>query len=133
MKFSRSTGYGLIAASYIAKNGDSKTAILASSIAKEFEIPLEYLLKILQNLVRANVLRSKRGPRGGFYLARAKEDINLLEIIEAVDGPANSQIQLPEKCDELPYMQHISDACEKAVDTTKEVLIAIKLSSVIED
>ncbi|ARN56791.1 RrF2 family transcriptional regulator [Sedimentisphaera salicampi] len=132
MKFSRSTGYGLIAAAYIAKNGDPKTAILASSIAKEFDIPLEYLLKILQNLVRANVLRSKRGPRGGFYLAKQPGDINLLEIIEAVDGPANSEIQLPERCDELPYMKHITDACKEAVDKTKNVLVNVKLSAVIK-
>ena len=65
MKISRSTSYALLAVGYIAQHQDKKI-ILSQSIAKEYDIPLEYLLKILQQMVKANVLRSKRGPRGGF-------------------------------------------------------------------
>lgn len=58
MRISRSTGYALLAVSYLAKHKDEKI-ILSQSISKEYNIPLEYLLKILQQLVRANILRSK--------------------------------------------------------------------------
>ena len=68
MKISRSTGYALIAVGYIAQHY-KEGAVLAQRVSEEYDIPLEYLLKILQQLVRASVLRSKRGPRGGFFLA----------------------------------------------------------------
>lgn len=63
MAISRSTGYGMVAAGYVAMN-DKDGPVLANAISKAYNIPLEYLLKIMQQLVRANILRSKRGPRG---------------------------------------------------------------------
>lgn len=131
MKLSRSTGYGLIAVGYIAQYGDSNSAVLASTISEEYGIPLEYLLKILQLLVRSNVLRSKRGPRGGFYLTKSLEETTLLSIVEAVDGPMNNQLQLPDKAKDVSFITKISDACEKATDKTREVLSVIKLSDVV--
>jgi Rrf2 family protein len=95
MKISRSTGYGLLAAGYIARNKKGGI-VLSQTISKEYNIPLEYLLKILQQLVRANILRSKRGPRGGFVLGKPTSKITMLEIIEAVDGPMASQLNLDE-------------------------------------
>ena len=95
MRVSRSTGYAVLAVCYIAKNQDSGSGvILSQSVSKEYDIPLEYLLKILQQLVRANVLRSKRGPRGGFSLAKPTNKITMLEIIEAVDGPMSGELNL---------------------------------------
>ena len=76
MRVSRSTGYAVLAVGYIAKT-QGKGVVLSQSISKEYDIPLEYLLKILQQLVRANVLRSKRGPRGGFSLAKTPNKINI--------------------------------------------------------
>jgi len=92
MKISRSTGYGILAAGYIAKS-EKGGIVLSQTISKEYNIPLEYLLKILQQLVRANILRSKRGPRGGFVLSKSPSKITMLEIIEAVDGPLVSQLR----------------------------------------
>jgi len=54
---------------------------LAARVSKEYGIPLEYLMKIMQQLVRANILRSKRGPRGGFSLTRNPKDISNSWII----------------------------------------------------
>ena len=85
MRITRSTAYALLAVGYVAKNQD-EGLVRSENIAKQYEIPLEYLLKILQQLVRAKVLRSKRGPQGGFWLARPTNKITMLEIIEAVDG-----------------------------------------------
>ena len=47
MKISRSTGYGILAAGYIAKS-EKGGIVLSQTISKEYNIPLEYLLKILQ-------------------------------------------------------------------------------------
>ena len=76
MRISRSTGYALLAVGYIAKH-HQEGIVLSQNIAKEYDMPLEYLLKILQQLVKSNVLRSKRGPRGGFSLAKQpKKNLN---------------------------------------------------------
>lgn len=56
-------------------------------IADRQEIPLKYLENILLTLQRAGIARSKRGPKGGYYLSRPPEAITLGEIIRAMDGP----------------------------------------------
>ena len=95
MKIGRSAAYAIIATGYIAQQPEKKT-ILSHDISKEYDIPLEYLLKILQQLVRRNILRSKRGPRGGFTLARPASKITMLQILEIVDGPMVNHMTIVE-------------------------------------
>lgn len=59
----------------------------AEVIADRQVISLKYLLDILGDLKRASLVRSKRGPDGGFVLARPAADISLADIFRAVDGP----------------------------------------------
>ena len=120
MKISRSTGYALVAVGYIAENY-KEGAVLAARISKEYNIPLEYLLKILQQLVRANVLRSKRGPRGGFFLARPAESITLLDIIEAVDGPLMTHLHLAEQTNNASFSHNMENICRKATEEVREI------------
>ena len=132
MKISRSTGYALVSVGYIAQNYKDG-AVLAARISKEYGIPLEYLLKILQQLVRANVLRSKRGPRGGFFLARPAEDITLLEVIEAVDGPLSSHLHLSEQTNGAPFSLKMEVICRKSTDKMREIFAEAKLSDVLAE
>lgn len=93
MKISRSVGYALLALGFIARNKKKNgECILSQDISKKYNIPLEYLLKVMQNLVKVQILRSKRGPRGGFNLNRVPDQITLLQIVEAIDGPMTSDI-----------------------------------------
>jgi Rrf2 family protein len=131
MKISRSIGYALIAAGYVAMNCKDK-AVLSSTIAKEYGIPLEYLLKILQQLVRAGVLRSKRGPRGGFTLAKPAEEISMLEVIESVDGPMISHLHLAELTKNAPFSIKMEDTCRKAAEQTRATYSNAKLSDMIK-
>jgi len=130
MKISRSTGYALVAVGYIANNYQ-QGAVLAARVSKEYNIPLEYLLKILQQLVRANVLRSKRGPRGGFFLARPAENITMLEIIEAVDGPMFSHLQLAEQTGNEPFSLKMETICKSATDKVRDIFSQAKLSDML--
>lgn len=62
-------------------------AVKADTIAQRQDISLKYLLDILRDLKRAELVRSKRGPDGGFSLSRSAESISLADIFRAVDGP----------------------------------------------
>ena len=130
MKISRSTGYALLAVGYIAKHKEKKI-ILSQSISKEYDIPLEYLLKILQQLVRANVLRSKRGPRGGFSLARPSKKITMLQVIEAVDGPMISQLNLVEQAPKEKFSKKAEQVYEKALAQSRTVFERAKLGDLL--
>ena len=126
MKISRSTAYALLAVGYVARHHDKKVT-LSQDISKEYDIPLEYLLKILQQLVRANVLRSKRGPRGGFSLARAANKLTMLQVLEAVDGPMAGQLKLGGS----KFGVRAERAYEKAVAQAQAVLAKTRLSDLI--
>jgi Rrf2 family protein len=59
----------------------------AESIATSQGISLKFLLDIFRDLKRGELVRSKRGPDGGFTLSRPPEEISLADIFRAVDGP----------------------------------------------
>ena len=133
MRVSRSTGYAVLAVCYIAKNqGSGSGVVLSQSVSKEYDIPLEYLLKILQQLVRANVLRSKRGPRGGFSLAKPTNKITMLEIIEAVDGPMSGELNLAEQAKGEKFSGKADAVYEKAIASARNVFNKAKLSALID-
>lgn len=56
-------------------------------LAREQRIPERYLAKIIQDLRRSGLIRSVRGPRGGYVLSRAPSRVNLLDIWEGLEGP----------------------------------------------
>jgi len=56
-------------------------------ISSGMNIPEYFLSKILQSLIKKNIVFSSRGMNGGYTLARSSDEINILEIIEAVQGP----------------------------------------------
>jgi len=130
MRVSRSTGYALLAVGYIAKH-QGNGVVLSQDISKQYDIPLEYLLKILQQLVRANVLRSKRGPRGGFSLAKPTNKITMLEVIEAVDGPLTGELSLAEQAGNDPYSIRAEHVYNKAISTARGVFEKAKLSNLL--
>lgn len=130
MRVSRSTGYALLAVGYIAKHqGDG--VVLSQDISKQYDIPLEYLLKILQQLVRANVLRSKRGPRGGFSLAKAPNKITMLEVIEAVDGPLTGELNLTDHAGNDTYANKAEQTYNKAIAQAKSVFQKTRLGALL--
>ena len=63
------------------------TRLSCETIAQRHAIPLAFLTKICARLAAEGVLRSQRGVRGGVQLARPAAEINLLQVVEAIDGP----------------------------------------------
>lgn len=62
-------------------------AVPAARLAAFYDLPAAYLNKQLQALSRAGILSSTSGPKGGFQLARFPEQISVLDIVVAIDGP----------------------------------------------
>jgi len=56
------------------------------SISEEFEVSYNHLSKVLQKLVKANLVKSVKGFGGGFSLTRAPEDIRVIDVYEAIEG-----------------------------------------------
>ena len=133
MRVSKSTGYALLAVGYIARKQDAKGVVSAQVVSKKYDIPLEYLLKILQQLVRANVLRSKRGPQGGFWLAKPTTKITMLEIIEAVDGAIAGELNVTELAGKDRYSTRVQQAYEKAIFRARNVCQKAKLAALLGD
>ena len=90
MKLSRASTYALHAVAYMAEI-DEDQATASHIIARERGISEKFLLKVLKPLVTARILHSIKGPRGGYRLARPAQDISLLDVLEAVDGPLQGE------------------------------------------
>ena len=78
--------YGLRAIIYLSTQPREKITFV-SEIAKDQLIPVNFLFKILRKLVRKGMVKSYRGPHGGYALAKEPSEITFLEVIEAIDGP----------------------------------------------
>ena len=85
MQITRETDYAIRCVLYLVENPDK--VIMVDSIAKEKEIPKSFLAKILQKLTKADIVKSFRGVKGGFKLSANPDRINLLNVIEAIEGP----------------------------------------------
>ena len=130
MKLSRSTGYAILAVGYIAQR-HGQGIVLSQDIAEAYDIPLEYLLKILQQLVRADILHSKRGPRGGFSLAKSTNKITLLDILEAVDGPLSGQLHLAHQAKGQRFSIQAEKVYQKAIAQARSVFAKAKVSALM--
>jgi Rrf2 family protein len=84
MRLSARADYALRAAIEIATISDSH--VTAEQVARAQQIPVKFLETILTQLRRAGLVRSQRGPDGGFWLARPADEITLADIIRAIDG-----------------------------------------------
>src|SRR5437588_7469747 len=91
MKLTRASSYALHAVVFMAAQKQPNKPVASHNIAKARGIPERFLLKVLKPLVSARLLMSIKGPNGGYRLARAANEITLLEVVEAVDGPIQGQ------------------------------------------
>ncbi|MFL6239396.1 MAG: RrF2 family transcriptional regulator [Actinomycetes bacterium] len=87
MRISAKSDYAVRAMAQIAADGGVSTPIKAEQVSQEQNIPLNFLLGILRELKQALLLRSQRGPDGGYLLRRPASEISLADVIRAVDGP----------------------------------------------
>jgi len=88
----------------VAYNGQGEPVGIRA-ISERQAIPARYLEQIFQRLRRAGLVSSRRGPGGGYRLARPASEITLREVVEAVDGPLSEALSPapPEAAARTPY------------------------------
>src|SRR5262249_15437011 len=89
-----------------------------------------FLLQILRSLVTHGILHSTRGVEGGYTLKRPAEDISLLDVIEAVDGPLKS---VPPAFEGLSpkLLDQLGAALEDVTEASRQQLAEIKVPSLL--
>jgi Rrf2 family protein len=96
-------------------------------VARAQGIPERFLLKVLKPLVSAGVLHSVKGPNGGYRLARAANDVTLLDVIEAVDGPVRGQAPMTD-AHGGSLDKRLDAICNVAADLTRRQLQKVRIS-----
>ena len=103
MQIPRRVDYGLRAIIYLSTQDPEKCCSIAE-IARQQNVPKKFLEKIIQDLMRRGLIRSKRGSCGGYTLARLPDQISFYDVIEALEGPIAVNVCMDEElsCDQLP-------------------------------
>ena len=100
MKISTKGRYGLRILVDLATH-DAEKPRLIRDIAESQGISEKYISRLVIDLRKAKMIRSIRGVNGGFHLAKSPEDITLLDVLEAMEGPLSivDCVHTPKKCD----------------------------------
>jgi Rrf2 family protein len=81
----------------VAAGGSAERPVTAERIAAAQHIPPKFLESILLQLRRVGIVHAQRGPDGGYWLAKAANEVSLADVIRVIDGPlANVRGQRPE-------------------------------------
>jgi Rrf2 family protein len=107
----------------------SGAPIKADRIAAAQDIPVKFLETILLEMKHAGIVRSQRGPDGGYALARPAEDISLADVIRAVDGPlANVRGDRPENMEYQGAAERLTDVWIAVRAALREILESTSLA-----
>ena len=129
MKLSRTVSYAVRATMQLAKS-ESSAPVPCSKLASEGDMPERFLLQILRMLVTHGVLRSTRGVDGGYSLTKSPDKVSLLDVIEAIEGPIDSEQQAASP--EEDGSDNLQTALQEVTQTARRQLEAIKLSKLLE-
>ena len=127
MRVSAKADYAARAAAELATSVDAP--VTADRIAEAQDIPVKFLETILLELKHAGIVRSQRGPVGGYTLARPAEDISLADVIRAVDGPlANVRGDRPENMEYRGAAAPLTDVWIAVRAALREILETTSLA-----
>lgn len=98
LRMSKLTDYGILLLTQFAADKE-KPAHTARELAQATHLPLPTVGKLLKQLSHGGLLKSQRGMRGGYSLARAPRDISVASMIAALEGPVGmTECQTPGVC-----------------------------------
>jgi Rrf2 family protein len=127
MRISAKADYAVRAALELAASPDGKP-IKGTKLAEAQDIPLQFLEHILLDMKRAGMVKTKRGARGGYWLAESPAEVTVADVIRAVEGPlANIQDQAPEETEYEGAAKRLRDVWIAVRQNLREVLEHITL------
>jgi Rrf2 family protein len=129
MKLSRTVEYAIQAVVLLAGYPQG-TTVPCSRLAADGQMPERFLLQILRNLVTHGILASTRGVEGGYALERPVDQVSLLDIIEAIDGPLGGEDR--EAGENRPEThRRLNNALKEVTQLMRRELSNVKLSSLL--
>lgn len=132
MRMSTRGRFGLRALLHLAESGN-RVPVSVSALANEMAVSPDYLMQLFVKLRRAGLVRSVRGPRGGFKLTRAPSKISVGDIVRAVEGPIGvAPCVAPESCYGGRARRRAEVLCPKR-DKCAAKLVWEKMSAEIEN
>jgi Rrf2 family protein len=106
--------------------------VTAEHVSKAQDIPLKFLLGILGDLRRAGLVRSQRGPSGGYLMDREPSEITVADIMRAVDGPlASVQGSRPESMSYAGSAARLQEVWIALRASLRTVLEAVTLADLV--
>lgn len=131
MKYSQSTELAIDSLFYMAAHGEI-TDFSVEQVAQAQHVSVSYLAKIFQQLVKAGLLRSHRGSRGGYMLGRAPSQITLRDIAVVFEGSSSMYEcnATTKKCKLGPKCLIVATFCE-AEKKMNEVLAKVSLQDIV--
>ena len=130
MKLTRAASYAIHALSYMAGQKHNKP-VASHLVAQARGIPERFLLKVLKPLVSARVLQSIKGPNGGYRLAKGPNEITLLEILEAVDGPIRGAGSFSREETDGALNKRLDNICCQVAEAMRKHLGKVKLTELV--
>jgi len=128
MRLTTRSEYGLLAMLDLAKHS-SYRLVQSHEIAQRESIPEPYLNQLLTILSRAGLISSRRGPGGGYLLARPADAITVGEIVMLLEGPPTTS---EDKTDYKPYSPSLKKVCQEAQEAAERVLNSVTLADLLE-
>jgi Rrf2 family protein len=129
VKLSRASSYALHALEYMAALKQDKP-VASHHIAEARHIPERFLLKVLKPLVSAHLLRSLKGPNGGYRLAKPATQISVLEVVEAVEGPIHGLAPLAREGGGT-LDARLGEVCDQAAALLRKQLGKVRVSDLV--
>lgn len=134
LRLSKKADYALLALRHLAAS--QREAVSARELAESYDLPPELLAKVLQLLVRAKLLSSQQGIRGGYALAKTAAEISVADVILAIDGPmtvtacseSDHSCEQYKKCNIRDPLWKLKDRIVSALSATSVAELAADLT-----
>lgn len=127
MNISSRCEYACRAVIELAMHQDAQDTVTSMAIAERRHIPEKYLVHILLQLKRSGLVRSIRGAQGGYMLGRPAEEITLLDIVRAIDGPVLDPLPVDD-----PQADELRPAWLRAAKDIERALMKTTIRHVID-
>ncbi|MEG0771998.1 Rrf2 family transcriptional regulator [Clostridium sp.] len=121
MKYTKATNYALHTIAYMIKHNKTENLSI-QPLAEHFNISPTYLSKILTQLVKAGLIQSTSGVKGGYVLRKKIEDISFLDVIKATEGTGalfNCELEQEKNCSIHKVMTDAENMLETYLQSKK--------------